>query len=153
MNTATPGQLLEQEHRRIDAGILGILDGSGGQGGLADALALLQRHIFVEERLLFPPLEERGLGMPVFVMKREHGQMWPMLQRLLAAGATTGEVAALQADCRNLHMLLQIHNTKEEQILYSAADRIAAQDPGSLSCARLQAAQMPAGWRCALAAH
>ena len=43
MTDATPAQLLEDQHRRIDRGIKGIFDGSGGLAELAEALGLTER--------------------------------------------------------------------------------------------------------------
>ena len=52
---------------------------------------------------------------------------------------------------RELFQMLQIHNPKEEQILYKAADQVdEAGNDGALLRA-LQAARMPEGWACAMA--
>ncbi|HMN19940.1 MAG TPA: hemerythrin domain-containing protein [Ottowia sp.] len=151
MTDATPAQLLEDQHRRIDRGIKGIFDGSGGLAELAEALELLRLHIHTEEAVLFPPLEAEGLTMPVFVMQREHGLMWPLLEQLRAACAASSAPESLQDDCRELFKQLQIHNPKEEQILYTAADRL-AEEQGSDALARALAAdQVPPGWACARA--
>lgn len=151
MGTASPSQLLEDQHRRIDQGIQEVLGGTESLARLSESLALLCLHLYTEEEVLFPPLEASGLTMPVFVMRREHGQMWPLLQDLAAACKSEAPVDALQGDCRELLQLLQIHNPKEEQILYAAADRLAAgPDHGSLAEA-LEAARLPDGWACAMA--
>ena len=151
MGTASPSQLLEDQHRRIDQGLQDVLDGTGSLARLSESLALLCLHLYLEEHVLFPPLEASGLTMPVFVMKREHGQMWPLLQDLSAACGAAGPVDALRDDCRELLQLLQIHNPKEEQILYAAADRLAAgPDHGSLA-ELLDAARLPDDWACAMA--
>ncbi|MBS0316047.1 MAG: hemerythrin domain-containing protein [Proteobacteria bacterium] len=151
METASPSRLLEDQHRRIDQGLQDIIDGAGSLARLSESLALLCLHLYAEEEILFPPLEASGLTMPVFVMKREHGQMWPLVQDLTAACGSAGPVDTLQNDCRELLQLLQIHNPKEEQILYAAADRLAADpDHGSLAQA-LEAARLPHGWACAMA--
>lgn len=149
MNIASPSQWLEVQHRQIDQGIKGILDGTGTLGQLAESLELLRRHVYLEEAVLFPPLEQTGLTMPVFVMQREHGMMWPLLDALGTACAADGASAdALRQHCDELLHLLQRHNPKEEQILYTAADQLAA--AGSL-LETLQAARMPVGWTCAMA--
>lgn len=136
------GASLAAQHRAIDAGIKSDAD----DAALQSALALLRAHIHAEETALFPPLVQSGLAMPVFVMKREHGQMWPLIERLAA-----GNAAALQADRESLFRLLQMHNTKEEQIVYGAADKLAARDAGLATA--VAAARMPDSWRCELAPH
>ncbi|WHZ12130.1 MAG: hypothetical protein OJF60_002571 [Burkholderiaceae bacterium] len=153
MNTMPPSRLLESQHHRIDQGIERVLDGTGHLSALTESLALLLRHLYAEEEILFPQLEASGLTMPVFVMKREHGQMWPLVHELTAACQSAGPVDTLQETCRELLELLQIHNPKEEQIVYAAADRLAAgADHGSLADA-LEAARPPDGWACAMASR
>jgi iron-sulfur cluster repair protein YtfE (RIC family) len=151
MTDTTPAQLLEDQHRRIDRGIKGIFDGSGGLAELAEALQLLRLHIYLEEAVLFPPLEGEGLTMPVFVMQREHGLMWPLIQQLEAACANGAELESLQADCRELFTQLQVHNPKEERILYTAADQLAEGQTDGALLQGLQTGQLPDGWACARA--
>ena len=146
MQPPHPSNFLESQHRRIDEGIQQALCSSAASETLTKALQLLREHIYLEEAVLFPPLERAGLTMPIFVMQREHGQMWPLIAELLTADAATA-----QEPGRALFQMLQIHNPKEEQILYKAADQVdEAGNDGALMQA-LQAARMPAGWACAMA--
>lgn len=149
VNTDLPGAFLEDQHRAIDAGVQGFLGGTATRDALATSLALLREHIHAEEAVLFPPLASAGLTMPVFVMKREHGQMWPLIERLATAcdAATAGD--ELRESCRELMMLLDIHNPKEEAILYPAADRHAGADPAFMGA--LATASPPEGWKCEFA--
>ena len=90
--------------------------------------------------------------MPVFVMKREHGQMWPVLDVLLRACADGVDPAALRDDCDELFKLLQIHNVKEEQIVYTAADDLAAKGLHEPLVETLDATvDVPPEWSCAMA--
>ena len=144
--------LLEQQHRAIDAGIQPVLAGGGSLPALLQALELLRLHLFLEEAILFPMLEEHGITMPVFVMKREHGQMWPLLDGLLQACAAGTDPATLRSDCDELFKLLQIHNVKEEQIVYTAADDLAAQGLREPLVETLDATvDVPQQWACAMA--
>lgn len=153
MATVPPSQLLEAQHRRIDEGIKPVADGTGGLSPLAESLAVLRLHLYLEEELLFPPLAKSGLAMPVFVMKREHGEMWPLLQALTVACEAKAELATLREPCQRLFRLLQIHNPKEEQIVYVAADRLAAGRADGLLVETLQTARLADGWVCAMAPH
>jgi iron-sulfur cluster repair protein YtfE (RIC family) len=144
-------QLLAYQHRQIDAGVKGIVDGGGDAAALASSLALLRLHLHVEEVILFPPLVKSGLTMPVFLMQREHGQMWPLLESLAAASANGAPAGTLHDDCRQLYQLLQMHNPKEESIVYTALDRLQAQHPDESLAASVAAAQLPNDWRCAMA--
>ena len=146
MQSPHPSHFLESQHRRIDEGIKQALRSSAASETLAEALQLLREHIYLEEAVLFPPLERAGLTMPIFVMQREHGQMWPLIAELLTADA-----AAAQEPGRALFQMLQIHNPKEEQILYKAADQMDEAGNDSALMQALQAARMPEGWACAMA--
>lgn len=149
MHDPGPGAALTAEHHEIDAGVVPAAAGAGDAATLGAALRLLRAHIHAEETVLFPPLvEAENLAMPVFVMQREHGQMWPLIARLEAACAAGASAAALQDDAAVLLRLLNMHNPKEEQIVYAAADRHVAARPGATLGADLAAARMPPGWRC-----
>ncbi len=148
MPATHPSDLLESQHRRIDDGLQAALRGSVRDEAWVEALRLLQLHIYLEETVLFPPLERAGLTMPIFVMQREHGQMWPLIAELLTADA---DADAAQEPGRALFQMLQIHNPKEEQILYKMADQVDEAGNDSVLLHALQAARMPAGWACAMA--
>lgn len=147
------GGVLEREHRIIDVGIT-IFAGAepdevtaSQRMALLDAIAMLRRHIYLEEEYLFPPLRAAGLLGPVMVMLIEHGKMWPVLdelERLLG----DGEFAATAELCRNLLEQLAAHNLKEERILYpQAEDLLTAGDLDELN-ELLASAEMPSGWSC-----
>lgn len=151
MDETRASQLLIRQHRTIDAGIQGVVDGSGKRETLAESLALLRLHLYVEEELLFQPLTETGLTMPVFVMKREHGQMWPLMQTLDRGAAGDAPLEALLEPAKALFQLLQVHNPKEEQIVYTAADKLTQEQTDGPLIEALEAAQVPADWACAMA--
>ena len=151
MDTTLPSSLLAVQHHQIDQGVAAIVDGTGKPQALATSLKLLREHLYVEEEALFPVLAGIGLTMPVFVMKREHGQMWPLLDRLEAACAAGADADALHEDARQLLQLLKMHNPKEEQIVYAAADRYEPAHPDASLVQAMAAARMPEGWVCALA--
>jgi iron-sulfur cluster repair protein YtfE (RIC family) len=151
MDVTPPSRLITAQHHAIDQGIKPVVDGQGAIPALTAALALLRHHLYVEEAVLFPPLVETGLAMPVFVMKREHGQMWPLLVRLETDAKAGKSATDLREPARQLFQLLQMHNTKEEQIVYTAADRLAAQQGDGALGSALESAKEPEGWICAMA--
>ena len=153
MDTQLISRLLAAQHQHIDQGVEGIVDGTGELKTLLAALKLLREHVYVEELALFPPLAEAGLTMPVFVMKREHGQMWPLIQKLEAACAAGVAVGDLHEDARQLLQQLKIHNLKEEQIVYTAADHYDPTHRDVSLAQAMAAAHMPEGWVCAMAPH
>lgn len=140
--------LLEREHRAIDEDIAAFASADAGTEALHRATEVLRRHIYLEEELLFPSLRAAGLVMPVFVMVREHAEMWPLLDAVDAAAAEGGDDAAARDLCRQLVALLDAHNGKEEQILYPQADAVVAEPAADDIRDFLAAGQVPAGWMC-----
>jgi regulator of cell morphogenesis and NO signaling len=113
---------LEREHREIDAGIAAFTASPGSTQPLAGAIQALRRRIYLEEEFLFPLLceAEPGLAAPVFVMLREHAQIWVTLDALERdPGGSAGH-----ALCRELASRLLHHNLKEERVLYPRADDV-----------------------------
>lgn len=157
MEKTPPSQLLIEQHRQLDHALLGLQAGTH-PGLLADILRQLQRHIYIEEALLFPLVNPRALKMPLAVMRDEHGQMWRLMQQLIAGSATQADSAVLNPycldPCQQLFQLLELHNPKEEEIIYSALDAYDANDfePGSLA-EDITLAEMPANWACAAYRH
>lgn len=152
MTTGTLGEALEQEHREIDAGLEafgeGITLGEVRAGQLTAAMDALRRHIYLEEEMLFPPLRQAGMVAPVFVMLKEHGELWRALDVLEAEVATNGASASAADVLRELAEGLESHNMKEEQILYPRADGVLTAEAGSELAAFLESGRMPAGWVC-----
>jgi hemerythrin-like domain-containing protein len=143
---------LEKEHREFDeeieAFIAKLAAGSVDATTLRHAAAGLRRHIYIEEAFLFPPLREAGMVAPVFVMLREHGQMWRTLDALEAELAIDPEEAVLQKLCKELVVQLEHHNPKEEQILYPQADLALEEYASKRLGDFLAAGSLPDGWVC-----
>jgi regulator of cell morphogenesis and NO signaling len=137
---------LEREHREIDAGIDAFADGpaaSRDRQPLMQAIQALRRHIYLEEELLFPPLRQAGLVAPLFVMLREHGQIWATLDGLehqFDAGETRF------VSCHQLTIQLQHHNLKEERIIYPQADHVLAAPASVQLRTFLNSGNLPTGW-------
>lgn len=145
-------EALEREHRDIDAGIDAFTslaaDAQVQPEPLTVALAALRRHIYLEEEFVFPPLYAAGMTAPLFVMLREHGQIWASmdaLDRALATGASHAELALL---CKQLATQLQHHNLMEERIVYPEADRGLAGDQAAQLRRFLDTGRVPDGWTC-----
>jgi hemerythrin-like domain-containing protein len=84
----------------------------------------MQKHLDIEESLLFPAFEERtGMRMgPTQVMRGEHAQMRELMA---AAGAALEERDADEyaGYAETLLIMTQQHNMKEENILYPMCDQ------------------------------
>jgi regulator of cell morphogenesis and NO signaling len=144
---------LEREHHQIDDGVAAFTAAPGDRQPLERAIGALRRHIYLEEEFLFPLLREAepGLAAPVFVMLREHAQIWATLdslERELDAGTGTG-----LALCRQLAVRLLHHNLKEEKTLYPRADDALAPAAAERVRAFLGSGDLPEGWVCLMKAR
>jgi regulator of cell morphogenesis and NO signaling len=143
---------LEREHREIDQGIeaftSGLAAGDSQPEPLMRAVRALRRHIYLEERFLFPPLRQAGLVAPVFVMLREHGQIWKTMDALELALDTGAADASIHKLCRELTVQLQHHNLKEERVLYPQIDQVLTASADPELTAFLDSGQLPDGWVC-----
>jgi len=148
--------VLEVEHRDIDGGIeeylSGIDTGTADTGALLRAIGALRRHIYLEEAFLFPPLKAAGMTMPIFVMEREHGELWDAMDALDAMIASESDASTMRNACRELLATLDGHNSKEEPVIYPQADARLEADATAKLHEFLENGIMPDGWRCAKAA-
>jgi regulator of cell morphogenesis and NO signaling len=146
MQTGALAAALEHEHHEIDDGIAAFTASPGDRRLLAQAIAALRRHIYLEEEFLFPLLHEAepGLAAAVFVMLREHAQVWGTLDALEgAADDGTGTELGQRLTVQLLH-----HNLKEEKILYPRADDLLPPLAADRLLAFLGSGELPDGWVC-----
>lgn len=148
---------LVREHHEIDTGIeqfvAGAENGDLRAGPLRRAMSALRRHIYLEETILFPPLQAGGLMVPIMVMLREHGALWDAMGSIEsaledAAQADSDATTALLEQCRQLLALLDRHNTKEEPVIYPRADLDLRPDTQEELTAFLRDGRTPQGWAC-----
>jgi iron-sulfur cluster repair protein YtfE (RIC family) len=144
--------VLKREHHDIDSAIatfIGKLDGGCVQPELLNAaLEALRRHIYLEETILFPPIREAGMTMPIFVMMREHGELWRTMDVLADLLVGTGDSEQLRDTCHRLLGQLEQHNSKEEPIIYPHADsELPAQVSAELA-RFIETGRIPDGWAC-----
>ncbi|MCZ7590157.1 MAG: hemerythrin domain-containing protein [Gaiella sp.] len=147
----TLASALEQEHREIDRAIEDYLASSDDDESRIEALeqtmTALRRHIYLEEEFLFPPLRDAGFVAPVFVMLREHGELWDTMgtiERELA-----DDPAEVPGRCKWLLAQLAKHNAKEEPILYPHADGVLGAPASAELVTFLERGRIPDGWVCA----
>jgi hemerythrin-like domain-containing protein len=87
-------------------------------------VAAMDRHLGVEESVLFPAFEQAtGMTMgPTRVMRMEHAQMRGLFDEMRAAAVDRDE-GALRGQAETLLIMMQQHNLKEENILYPMCDQ------------------------------
>lgn len=152
MPDETLSAALEREHKEVDAGIEAFLEklagGTVDADGLTTTLDFLRRHIYAEERILFPPIRHGGLVMPLFVMMREHGEIWRTMDALTKMAADGADHEKLTETCGDLLRQLELHNRKEEPVIYPAADTgLSAQQSAQLA-GFLKTGLTPDAWAC-----
>jgi len=146
MGTESLAAALEREHHEIDEGIAAFAASPRNPQPLARAIRALRRHIYLEEEFLFPLLGEAepALRAPVFVMLREHAQIWNTLDALeREPGGSTGHALRRQLTSQLLH-----HNLKEERVLYPRADDTLPPSVAGRLRAFLSSGELPEGWVC-----
>jgi len=99
----------------------------------------LDRHIRLEEGILFPLFEERtGMtGGPTAVMREEHREIRGALG-VMREALGRGDAALFHDGLGQLHSVLPDHNVKEERMLYPTMDRILPKADRAALAARLQ---------------
>jgi len=103
---------------------------------LAAFAAALERHLGVEEGELFPAFERRT-GMtegPTETMRVEHAEMRELV-RQLGAALEAADAAEFLGLADTLNVLMQQHNLKEEQVLYTLLDEALGGDAEPLLAA------------------
>ncbi|GAB3609798.1 hemerythrin domain-containing protein [Humibacter ginsengiterrae] len=148
----TLGAALEAEHREIDGGIERFLDtlrqGIPDTEALVRAMEGLRRHIYLEEAFLFPPLNDAGMTMPIFVMLREHGELWRAMNGIDALLGDDLDEDAVGRSAVDLLALLDKHNSKEEPVIYTKADEVLDADASAELRIFLTDGELPDGWVC-----
>lgn len=148
----TVSAVLEAEHRWIDERFTrfqqSLETGHPDTSPFQEAAAKLHRHIYLEEELLFPRVETRGLDGPTAVMVQEHGEICRQLALVGDLLESDAELARIQQAFAALGNLLAEHNAKEEQILYPASDQFLTEQERAETVARFEQAEAPEGWLC-----
>ncbi len=143
---------LEREHceidREIETFIQKLDSGSVQTDALTAALEALRRHIYLEETFVFPPIREAGMTMPIFVMMREHGQLWQTMDTLTHLLAEGDDTRRLELTCHHLLDQLHRHNTKEEPIIYPHADTDLPPHTSAELTRFIRTGRAPEGWVC-----
>jgi iron-sulfur cluster repair protein YtfE (RIC family) len=139
MSNDSVSETLGEDHRRIDAVLadakraLAAGDREKASACFAEFRSRLERHIVVEEEVLFPAFEAlagAAAAGPTRVMRAEHAEIRRLMAELRAQLAPAGALPA--TPFAELTALLRAHNGKEERVLYPASDR-AAREAGSLA--------------------
>ena len=146
-NTIT--ELLQSEHRWVDERFQRfrqhLAEGRVDAEPFQEAAKVLRRHIYLEEVILFPEVEARGVVGPTEVMAREHGEIWRFMEEIQDRIRQNARAGRILSTFDALRSVLEDHNFKEEQILYPSADRLL---DSAQVVTQLKQANLPDGWVC-----
>lgn len=126
MSDVALSRVLTDQHRCLDRlleaanNLCGAASGREAQGRFCDAM---ERHLEVEERVLFPVLEEllAHIG-PLAIMRQEHDAVRALMMSLRAAVGVDTCGPLLET----LTVLIQQHHLKEERVLYPLSNDLLA---------------------------
>ena len=122
-------EYLTSDHRKCDAIFAQMEEAASKSLGDAKELAKafvadMERHFQMEERVMFAEFETKT-GMtqgPTAMMRQEHMQMRALMAQLLESIDAQNKDRFFGTS-ETLMILLQQHNMKEEQMLYSMAQQ------------------------------
>ncbi len=127
---------LSNDHSRCDE--LFALMEEAASSNIADAKSVFmefkdatERHFQMEERIMFEEFEQKtGMAQgPTAVMRHEHTQMRNLLNQMREALEQNNQDRFFGSS-ETLMILMQQHNMKEEQMLYTMAQqRLSAEAP------------------------
>ncbi|MBE9560344.1 MAG: hemerythrin domain-containing protein [Proteobacteria bacterium] len=128
-------QFMAQDHRNCDLffakaeSAAASNDWEAATHALDEFIHAMERHLDIEEQTLFPAFErETGvLTGPTEMMRMEHDQMRTLFTEMKEAMEQQDSDEYLGV-AETLLILMQQHNMKEEQILYSMMDQRLAED-------------------------
>jgi regulator of cell morphogenesis and NO signaling len=84
----------------------------------------------------------------VFVMMREHAELWRSMDGLTTLLGSGAEPGRLEGACRELLAQLERHNGKEEPIIYPLADTGLSEQAAAELARFIGEGSTPAGWVC-----
>ena len=142
--------LLERDHRlREQLSALGsaLAREQTVAASVPAAAAALDRHIYVEEHLLLPELEEGRFDDVVAAVTREHTQMVSLMRAVRRLPWAGGGIANAHDRASELCALFEKHSRTAEFVLYRAFDALPHALVHAQVVARIEASEPPASRR------
>ena len=139
-------EYLTWDHNRLDVILdeaIALFDEGSfdeAQKRYADFVCGLERHIAIEEDIVFPVFDARAHGGgPTEVMRFEHGHIREAMAAI-ASVLPKKDDKAFGAAIEQLVSVLGEHNAKEERVLYPMIDRMSNEQERNELVRRMQAA-------------
>ncbi|MES2017616.1 MAG: hemerythrin domain-containing protein [Pseudomonadota bacterium] len=128
----TIGSYLEQDHAHCDALLRQALH-SARRTDMAAFQHALERHLLIEERILFTAFENAigRANSPTLAMRSEHLRIRAVAQRLCDTVAA-GDKLTFVKHAEALLLVLHQHSEREEGVLYPMIERVLARSSADL---------------------
>ncbi len=115
---------------------------------VAAASAALTGHIYLEEDLLLPQLEEGRFDDIAATATREHGEMVRLMDAVARLAWASGDITSAHEPASHLWALFEGHRQAAEFVLYGALDALPEIAARAQLIEQLEAAEPPRGWLC-----
>lgn len=143
--------LLEQDHHLRDR--LSALGAAfAGKPKAAESIpeisAALTWHMYVEEELLVPKLDEGRFDDMVATVTREHGEMAGLMDAVARLAWADGDTTNAADPASQLCALFEGHSHTAEFVVYRALDALPDGIVRAQLLDQLQTAEPPTGWLC-----
>ncbi len=132
-------ELLMRDHRQIDEKLVRLRGAIAGENWEVVEATFpifrrhLEEHMLAEEGVLFPETESRHGEIPAnAAMCHEHERVRSLLDTLSSLALARRDTLFLEF-LEELEQLLEVHNLKEEHILYPQSERILGADADRLA--------------------
>lgn len=132
--------LLERDHRLREQ-LSALAREQPVAASVPAAAAALDRHIYIEEHLLLPELEEGRFDDVVAAVTREHAQMISLMRAVPRLPRGTGGIANAHDQASELCALFEKHSRTAEFVLYRAFDALPDNAAHAQAVERLEAGE------------
>ena len=139
---------LKNDHSIIDQKILEVLGQIGHEQINTDLFAEiesgLKRHIFFEETILFPSLDDGDVRIHQMMegLKMEHAALWKLMN--IVDKEIADEIfIKIKKSVSEMLMILRVHNEIEEKNVYTLIKSNSEIDKFDI-----EALELPSGWIC-----
>ncbi len=121
LDTETIELFLQHAHRRIEGWLIEfeekLDEGLVELPLLESARAELRRHMYVEEKLVFPRAEHKFKEV-VALLLEGHGFIWDAAEKLWSEAHRQQDIGSLKKSTQALARLLAIHSAEEDMGIY-----------------------------------
>lgn len=144
-------QFFQHAHNRVEGYLIDFCEqlkhGRREAGFIARASEDLQRHLFIEEELLFPLVKERSAA--VASLQQEHGRVCDLIEELQILLRREADQSAVETCSARLMGVLAAHNAVEDLGIYPDLLILLGPARAEALLAKAERVELPRDWVCA----